>query len=280
MAEYTDGGSDNLAMSDEAVAYRIISKTVVSNLFLGHNRDRSAIFGREANNTFNVGQDGVMFRALGHTVTFSQSVSIIPHASNSFVISQSASAFVTKDIEHTFTITDSAIRQSMTRLRPAQHSLSLSDIASAFLVRENAHGDCDSGSACTRDHVTFEYGMLSVDLRNPSEDSIQVVLSTINAYSRGVELYMNGSQPRFLQLLYTFTGIPSSQKNAFIAFLKQSAGMEITLTDFCNQQWLGCILDREINFEREGGRLELGILCPETDDGLYTWSLIFEGERI
>jgi hypothetical protein len=224
----------------------------------------------------------VIYRDGDSAIEFDESSAQVRSGENGLELSHLAEAYVTKPTESGVEFSDSAIREPMEFSRAASNDIEFDDAGSAYNENDPAHGPCDDEYTCDRDHITLSCAdpATTVDLRNPSDDSLKVILNIINRYSRAEELRETGVHPRFLQLHYQFTSMPASQKAAFIAFYKATAGLEITLMDFCSQRWVGCILDKEINFNREAGRTNVDPLCPEPDDGLYSWEFTFEGERI
>ena len=282
---YDREGENDLELNHEAEAHGGAFNVSASN-GIAFGQDNYLTYDEEGENDLELSQENTRLRLVyrdgSASIEFSDSANIVHLANNELNISHSAAASSHKPAGNDLELSDSAIREAMTFARSASNSLEFVNYAAAFDENGLEHGICDDEYTCDRDHITLSCAdpALSIDLRNPSTDSLGVILNTINRYSRAEELRMVGVHPRFLQLHYDFTAMPASQKADFIDFYKQTAGLEITLIDFCSQEWIGCILDKEIGFDREAGHIELDPLCPETDDGQYAWSFIFEGERV
>ena len=285
MAEYTVTASNNLEFSDSISREPMdFNLDVTQNINFNHGTFLTYEEAITQNVEFSQLAEVVRWVIVegSNAVEFSQSAKVIRNASNNLEFSQSATVILSKGIIQNIEFSDSAIREPMVFNRGAANDLEFTGFGAGYNASDPPHGVCDDEYICDRDHITLSCAapVITVDLRNPAEDSLNALLNTINRYSRGEELRMNGVHPRFLQLHYDFTKMVASQKDAFIAFYKATAGLEITLIDFCSQEWIGCILDKEIGFDREEGRIEINPGCPETDAGLYSWSFVFEGERV
>ena len=273
MAQYDVAASNDVGLTDDPAPQSVFDRSRYNNLLLSQTPSRQLLTSRDGEQTATFTHGGICFRAVSNILTITDDVSLSDNISSGAAFSDMADAYVSKSANQTFTISDSVIREPMTFVRGTINTSSFSHFASVFNTQANPHGDCTEGDPCTRSTTTLSYGLVSVDLRNPEDDSLVVVQNLINRYTR--------VHPRFLQLKYTFTNIPASQKNEFVAFYKLTAGLEIHLIDHCNQEWVGCILDHDIDINREEGRLDISNpLCPETDDGLYTFTFVFEGERV
>lgn len=279
---------NDIEFTQEADGYREISVSAETNIEFS--QEDYLTYEVEAENNIEFDHENeklrVIYRDGENAIEFDEATAQVRFGESGLELGHSAEAEATKSVESDIEISDSASREAMPFNRGTENNLQLGHSASAYNENDPSHGPCNDEYTCDRDHITLECvdPVTSVDLRNPADDSLNVILNIINRYSRGEELgYQNsnaGVHPRFLQLHYQFTSMPASQKAAFITFYKATAGLEITLTDFCGQRWLGCIIDKEIGFDREESHITLDPGCPETDEGLYAWSFIFEGERI
>lgn len=280
---YGRNATDSLTMTDLAICKKIANLNISDNISLDDSNFKT--WEEQVDDTVTVSQSNtrlrIITRAASQTVMLSDILALIDSAENGFSTTHTATAYANKPISHTITITDSASREPMAFGRAASSSFTMGHFASVYNNNAPSHGDCTEGDPCTRDHTTLYWGDYGINLRNPEEDALVIVQNLINRYTRGEELRNTCVHPRFLQLKYTFTKIPASQKSEFIAFYKLTAGFEINIIDYCGQEWVGCILDHDIDISREEGRLDLtDPLCPETDDGLYTFAFTFEGERV
>jgi len=276
-------GENDAEFSQDADAHREIS--VSASTDIEFSQDNYLTYNVEANTDIEFDQENerlrIIYRDGEGAIEFDEAITQVRFGENGIELSHIAEAYATKPVDSGVEFSDSAIREPMEFNRAASTGIEFNDAGAAYNESDPSHGICDDEYVCDRDHITLSCTdpVTTIDLRNPSDDSLKVILNIINRYSRGEELRETGVHPRFLQLHYQFTSMPASQKAAFIAFYKATAGLEITLIDFCGQEWIGCIIDKEINFNREAGRTNTDPSCPEPDDGLYGWEFTFEGER-
>jgi hypothetical protein len=138
--------------------------------------------------------------------------------------------------------------------------------------------DC-SGLPCVGKQLVFSCPPNTLTIRLPSEHSKKLIFNKIDRYTIGKQLdnYQN-SYPILKVLKYSFKNLNSTVKDNFIAFYKATAGLEMTLTDECNDQWFGVIITPVVTITQYAYN-RIDILCP-TDGGYYKLDFEFEAVKL
>lgn len=146
-----------------------------------------------------------------------------------------------------------------------------------FVPLAGAEG-CES-VVCQGTQLSFSCPPHSLVLKLPKEHSKKMVFNKIDRYTIGKQLdnYQN-SYPVFKILRYSFSNLNSIMKNNFISYYKTTAGLEMTLTDECNDQWFGVIITPVVSINQYAFN-RVDPLCP-ADGGFYNLEFEFEAIKL
>jgi len=98
----------------------------------------------------------------------------------------------------------------------------------------------------------------------------------ISVKTRGKQSVHIGGFPSIETLDFKFKNLNITKLEEFFVFYEASAGLEITLTDYCNVNWIGVILNESIPSKNYGA----GLGCSTNVSERLVWDLEFKFEGV